>query len=209
MKSLKYYIVLITMFFCGANLVYANLEITEIMYAPESGADYEWIEILNTGSSSIDLDKYRFFHGETTSGPITLKVGNNTILESGEYAIVAKSLSDYGWLDTSSVVFSSSVLSLPDSGDNTYIAISDPDKNVLNSVTYNTSLGGSKASKSSLSKVDGYWTSGIPTPGESNQKIGEIDNGEYINDDDSGDITGSSSSSSSEIPIILKVSSSL
>jgi hypothetical protein len=209
MKSLKYYIVLITMFFCGANLVYANLEITEIMYAPESGADYEWVEILNTGSSSVDLDKYRFFHGETTSGPITLKVGNNTILQSGEYAVVAKSLSDYSWLNTSAVVFSSSVLSLPDSGDNTYIAISGPDKNILNSVTYNTSLGGSKASKSSLSKVDGDWTSGVPTPGEDNQKIDEIDNGEDINEDDSEDITGSSSSSSREIPIILKVTTKI
>lgn len=209
MKSLKYSIVLITMFFCGASLAYANLEITEIMYAPESGADYEWVEILNTGSDSISLDKYRFFHGETTSGPLTLRAGSSASLPPGKYAIIAKSLSDYSWLDTSAIIFSSSVLSLPDSGDNTYIAISDPNKKILDSVTYDTSLGGSKTSKSSLSKIDGEWDAGVPTPGSDNQKISETNNEENVGEDDIENSTGSSSSSSHEIPIILKVTTKI
>jgi len=193
------------MFFCGVNSVYANLEITEIMYAPESGSDYEWVEILNTGPDSVDLDKYRFFHGETTSGPITLKVGDDTVLQSGEYAIIAKSLSDYSWLNTSVIIFSSSVLSLPDSGNNTYIAISNPNKNIIDSVTYNTSLGGSKVSKNSLSKINGEWQGEIPSPGESNQNSSS-------GDEDTENINNSSNPSpspTSNIPEILRITTKI
>lgn len=159
------------MFFSWANLAHASLEITEIMYSPESGANYEWVEIYNNGTNSVDLTKYRFFHGETNSGPLTLKNGENTILPPSNYAIVAKSLTDYSWIDFSGMIFSSSTLSLPDSGDNTYIAISDPDKNIIDYLLYDTSLGGSKISKSSLSKINSEWQSGIPTPGKTNKSV--------------------------------------
>src|ERR1035437_10010212 len=119
-KIIKNYIILLVIFFSWVNLAHAGLEITEIMYAPEGGANYEWVEVYNNGSTSIDLNKYRFFHGETTSGPITLKSGDTTILQPSKYAIIAKSLTDYSWLNFSDMVFSASTLSLPDSGDNTY-----------------------------------------------------------------------------------------
>lgn len=159
------------MFFSFANLADASLEITEIMYSPESGADYEWVEIYNNGTTSIDLTKYRFFHGETNSGPLTLKNGENTILSPSNYAIIAKSFTDYSWIDFSGMIFSSSILSLPDSGDNTYIAISDPDKNIIDYILYDISLGGSKISKSSLSKINSEWQSGVPTPGKTNKSV--------------------------------------
>lgn len=195
-KKLKYFIIFLVIFFSGAKLAHASLEITEIMYSPENGSDYEWVEIYNNGSTDIDLNKYRFFHGETTSGPITLKIGESAILQPSKYAIIAKSLTDYSWLDFSDMVFSSSVLSLPDSGDNTYIAISDADKTIIDSVTYDISKGGSKISKSSLSKIDGEWKSGIPTPGMANQSS---NNSEVISDTTiiSNDVVSANSNSNS------------
>lgn len=219
-KIIKYYIVLSVMFFSWVNFASASLEITEIMYAPESGSDYEWVEIFNKGSSPIDLNKYRFFHGETNSGPITLKSGDTTILQPSKYVIIAKSLTDYDWLDFSDMVFSASTLSLPDSGDNTYIAISDPDETIINDVTYDTGKGGSKISKSSLSKINGEWQSGIPTPGRDNQEINNVNNGEEAG---GGDITNTntnesnntssntsgSSSTKEAVPEILKITTKI
>ena len=148
---------------------FANLIINEIMYAPSTGSDYEWVEIFNSGSESVDLNNYRFFHGETNSGPLTLRNGTTTILQSFGYAIIAKSQTNYAWLNFSGMILSASTVSLPDSGDNTYIAISDPDKIILDSLTYDTSLGGSKESGNSLQKISGTWIGKTPTPGVVNE----------------------------------------
>lgn len=217
-KTLKRNIVLIALFFSWTNFANASLEISEIMYSPESGSDYEWIEIYNNSSTSIDLNKYRFFHGETNSGPITLKSGDTSILQPSKYAIVAKSLADYSWLDFSDMVFSSYTLSLPDSGDNTYIAISDPDKTIIDYITYDISSGGSKASKSSLSKINGEWVSGIPTPGRSNQNTSNTNQNIDVvlntsNTNDSGAVNTNSnntnSSATQKEPEVLKISTKI
>jgi hypothetical protein len=180
-KVIKYYILFSIALFSCANFASAGLEITEIMYNPESGSAYEWVEIFNNSSNSIDLNKYRFFHGEESSGPITLKSGTTAILQPSQYAIIAKSLTNgYGWLNFSGSIFSAGTLSLPDSGDNNYIAISDSNKIILNDVYYDILSGGSKISKSSLSKINGDWQSGIPTPGEENQSL----NNEKTNTDE-------------------------
>src|SRR3989344_6654656 len=165
------------------NLVRADVIIDEIMYAPENGSNYEWIEIFNSGSESIDLESWRFFHGET-SGPLTLRNGDTTILQPSKYAIIAKSpsvVTNYDWLNFSGMILSASTISLPDSGDNTYIAISYSDQQIVDSITYDTSLGGSKESKTSLSNIDNVWKSGIPTPGEENEISQDNDNN---NDED-------------------------
>lgn len=220
-KKIKYYIILLIVFFSWVSSANASLEITEIMYMPENGSSYEWVEIYNNGSTPIDLNKYRFFHGET-SGPITLKSGTTTVLQPSKYAIIAKSLtSGYSWLDFSGSIFSAGTLSLPDSSSgeyNTYIAISDVDENIINDVTYDTSKGGSKISKSSLSKIDGEWQSGIPTPGVDNQELdnssGDEDttNSTNNNTDNTSTSTGSSilgSSSTKEDPVVLKITTKI
>jgi hypothetical protein len=170
------YLRIIIIFFLLTNIAYANLEISEIMYAPEKGADYEWVEIYNNSLDSIDLNKYRFFHGQN-SGPLTLRKGNSYILGPYNYALITKSSKDYSWLDVPNMVLSSSVLSLPDKGDNTYIAISDPNKNIITEIRYDPSKGGSKMSKSSLAIINGTWKNGIPTPGSENKemKISQIE----------------------------------
>src|SRR3989344_6142006 len=139
---------LFAVFFCDLNLARADVVINEIMYAPVGGSNYEWVEVYNSGSDSVDLSGWRFFHSESTSGPLTLRNGDSAILQSGGYAVIAKNpsvVTSYDWLNFSGMIFSASSLSLPDSGDNTYIAVaSDANKTISNSVTYDTSLGGSK-----------------------------------------------------------------
>lgn len=208
----------VMVFFIFTQKVSANLEITEIMYAPENGSNYEWVEIYNSGTDSIDLNKYRFFHGETNSGPITLKNGSTTILQPSEYFIISKSLSEgYDWLNFDGRIFSAGTLSLPDSSTgeyNTYIAISDQNGSIIDDFKYDTSKGGSKISKTSLSKIQGSWQAGIPTPGLVNilTSINNITEelGDSVNEDDNSDSSGTSSNSSSsstkkKYPKILEI----
>ncbi len=168
-------------FFTGFNFTYASgLIINEIMYAPQNGSNYEWVEIYNSGNTPIDLDGYRFFHGEDNSGPITLRNGSTSVLQPLGYAIIAKSpsvVSDYNWLNYSGVIFSASTLSLPDNNitSDTYIAISDSNKIIQDSIKYDTSLGGNKENNASLSKLDSDWGNGIPTPGSINSSLNNSD----------------------------------
>ena len=161
--------------FFGSNLAEANMAINEIMYAPSSGSEHEWVEIFNNGASPVSLTNYRFFHGEMSS-PLSLKKGNSATLSPSTYAIIAKSLPDYGWLNFSGPIFSASTLSLPDSGGNTSIAISDPNKKILDSVTYDPALGGGKNSGNSLAKVNGVWKGASPSPGAANQNTSASSN---------------------------------
>lgn len=189
----------VIVFLFGARFAFASLSINEIMYAPSNGSDYEWVEIFNSGNSSIDLDNYRFFHGETNSGPLTLKQGSDTILQPSEYALVAKSMSSYSWLNFSGMILSASTVSLPDSGDNTYIAISGPDKVILDYVKYDTSLGGNKESGNSLQSISGSWKGATPTPGAQNQYTATTSTG-------SGGLAlnNSVSSTSTSVPVETK-----
>lgn len=162
-------------FLFSFNLARAEVVINEIMYAPASGSNYEWVEIFNSGTTPIDLQGWRFFHGEANSGPLTLRNGNTTILQPSGYAVIAKNpsvVTDYAWLNFSGMILSASTLSLPDGADNTYIAIaSDVNKTISNSVVYDTSLGGSKDSGNSLQKISGSWSGAMPTPGVINETI--------------------------------------
>src|SRR3989338_7763670 len=215
---------IIIFLFSFFNLAHANLIINEIMYAPVSGSDYEWVEIFNSGSDPVDLNNYRFFHGanetESNSGPLTLRNGSTTVLQPSEYAIIAKSPSvviDYTWLNFSGIIFSASTVSLPDSGDNTYIAISDPDKLILNYVKYDTSLGGNKDSGNSLSKIGGVWVGATPTPGIINKEGEEdvpgtppvpdntVDGGEGDNNSQNTTATEEKNKKSEELKIKIKI----
>ncbi|MEI6280605.1 MAG: lamin tail domain-containing protein [bacterium] len=162
-------------FLFSSNLARADIVINEIMYAPQTGSAYEWVEIFNSGNSAVDLGGWRFFHGEASSGPLTLRSGNSTLLQPGEYAIIAKSpasVPNYDWLNFSGMILSASTLSLPDGADNTYIAVaSDASKTISNSVVYDTSLGGSKDSGNSLAKINNAWVGRTPTPGAVNEIV--------------------------------------
>jgi len=209
-KRIKYSVVFVVMFFSCVNLAHASLEITEVMYAPEMGADYEWVEIYNNGSDNEDLSDEVFFRGDKFAS-LNLKIGDSKVLPPLHYAIITKSMSDYSWLSFSGPIFSSSTLSLPDDSEKyeTYIKIYNPLSTESDFITYDTSKGGSKSSKTSLSKINGEWQSGIPTPGEENiLNTNSSETSSSTNNDNNSSTSTSSTSSTpnatKEVHIIYK-----
>ena len=216
----------VVIFACGFKFVNAEVIISEVMYAPDSGSDHEWIEIYNNGSESINLKDWRLFYDTNSnnvfdsspdeSHPLTLRQGPDSILEQSEYAIIAKSptyAGDYIWLNFQGKVFSAT-MSLSDEGK--MIGLTDSGKILKTSLTYDTSLGGSKETKTSLSLINGEWKSGKPTPGAENEVAPIIEKVADVVDtvaevvDDTADTTtttvshssGSSSSSKPKIKTI-------
>jgi hypothetical protein len=64
------------------------LRITEIMYNPAGGNDYEYLELTNTGTGPLELQGVRFVEGIdfTFTGPFTLEPGAQTVLVVKESA---------------------------------------------------------------------------------------------------------------------------
>ncbi len=69
-----------------ANPILQNLRITEVMYNPTGGSDYEFIELKNTGGSTLDLTDVSFVAGIT----FDFAGSNVTSLASGAYVLVVK-----------------------------------------------------------------------------------------------------------------------
>jgi hypothetical protein len=171
---------------CKFNLAEASVVINEIMYAPAIG-DSEWIEIFNSGNDSVDVSDWRFFNNKDDSAPFRLQKGS-AVLPAGGYAIIT-STSD--WSSFSGTVFSSSLFSLPNDSSkyNTYKAISDSNKQNINSVTYTTSPDTTDTGNS-LQLINGEWKSAVRTPGAQNQNslpassasVGSLILGGLVND---------------------------
>ncbi len=205
--------VLVNILFFGllfgfASFAHAEVIISEVMYGPSSGASHEWLEISNTGSEAVDLTNWRFFNSSETSSPLRLQRGDSTQMGPQTYAIITNTnnvgnfLSDYP--DFSGLIFTSSSFSLPDESSkyNTYKAISDSEKTVMSSVTYDTSIGGSKDSGNSLQYASGSWIPALPTPGTTNKSEPAEEETEVEDDNNEentstmGDTTNNSSNTS-------------
>ena len=164
--SKKLIFVLVIVFFLSRfNLARAAVIIDEIMYAPASG-DSEWIEIFNSGNDSVDLNDWRFFNNKDDSAPLRIQKGS-AVLSPGGYAIITATSDSSSFSGT---VFSSSQFSLPNDSSkyNTYKAISDSNKQNINSVTYITSPD-TLGTGNSLQLINGEWKSAIRTPGAQSQ----------------------------------------
>ncbi len=144
---------------------HAAISITEIMY-DVSGTDTgrEWLEITNTGNSSIDVSGYKFFEANVNHS-LTLISGNGT-LQSGSSAVIADNTTKFkiDWPSYSGILFDSS-FSLSNTGEQ--LEIKDGALVVLDSVSYNPSIGAG-GDGNSLQLVNGNWISAAPTPGAAN-----------------------------------------
>ena len=67
----------------------ASLRITEIMYAPTGGSNFEFIELQNIGTTTLDLGGVRF----TSGSDYTFAAG--TMLAPGAFTVVCKSRSNF------------------------------------------------------------------------------------------------------------------
>ncbi len=178
-----------------AHFAQASVIINEVMYDPAEGSSHEWIEIYNNGDQ-INLEGWRFFNNQDDSSP--LRTSGSFIMESNSYAIIAGSGNAISF---SGQIFTSSNFSLPNDSSKykTYKAISDPNKTIINSVTYDTNLGGRKDSGNSLQLADSSWISATPTPGEANNAKENLPPGSSsVDDSDSNDSSTSDSESTVE-----------
>ncbi len=163
----KHFVVIPIMFFIFARMVYADLEITEIMY-DLSGTDSnrEWFEVHNIGKESVDLSKWYLFSDNSKH---KLVPQGSSLVPSDGYAIIVQNVIKFkaDWPNFSGLIFDSSWTGFNNISEN--IALKDSNLNIISSVTYNSSQGGS-GDGNSLQLVNGLWVGLSPTPGIKNQE---------------------------------------
>ena len=122
----------------------ASIVINEIMYAPKA-PEQEWLEFYNTSGSNIDLSNFKI---ETHGGSTKIKSGAS--IDPQDFAVICKdsSVSKSHYPVKNLIV--QSIPSLNNSGD--WIAIYDSLGNLIDSVNYVPSYGGSDGR--SLERVD-------------------------------------------------------
>ncbi len=142
----------------------STLRITEIMYdAPGTDSTNEWIEVLNTGESSIDLTTYKFFENNTAHSITAL--GTLNLLEAGQYAIIADNAenfkNNYPNLPTSNIY--DSVFSLSNSAGE-YLAIKDSAGEITHEITYSPAVGANGDGNTLHISSTNSIIAGIPSP---------------------------------------------
>ena len=67
----------------------AELLISEIMYDPIGGSEFEFIELYNSGPGMLDLDGYAFTNG------VTYSFTNSVLLDADDYLVITHSPGDF------------------------------------------------------------------------------------------------------------------
>jgi len=71
--------------FSMASSARAGVVISEILYNPPSGSDYEFLELHNTGSAPVDVSGWSFSQG------IEYRFPGGSVIPAGEYIVLASS----------------------------------------------------------------------------------------------------------------------
>lgn len=173
------------LFFITQNFALAEVSITEIMY-DHSGADtdLEWVEFYNSGSDSVNLSGWKFNDGANHTLNEPPANGGMGSLEIGpsEYVVFAANANVFlGEYPSYNGNLIDTVMSLTNTSDT--VSLVDGNSTTITSYTYDSTTGGA-GDGSSLSKINGTWTSGDPSPGESNSSFSDSDD---TSSDESGD----------------------
>jgi hypothetical protein len=117
----------------GARALMNNLRITEIMYNPPAGSDYEFIELKNIGAEPLDITGARLTVGTTFTFP-------QMTLAAGEYVVVVNNMlafeSQYG---SAINVAGEFVDNLSNSGENLVLRLPEPYQAAILRVEYSDS----------------------------------------------------------------------
>ena len=150
-------------------LVSAQVIISEFMYdAPGSDSKAEWVELQNTGTTSVELTKWKLNDGGSHVLNIPPKNGStgSLSLEPGAYLVLASdALQFISTHPTVSVSIIDTVIDLPNASGK--VTLLDTDGVKADSVSYSSSRGGD-GDGMSLQEVKGKFIAGPPTPGTAN-----------------------------------------
>ncbi|MCK4918275.1 MAG: PKD domain-containing protein [Candidatus Pacebacteria bacterium] len=153
---------------CAPYLLYAQIEMTEIMYDLEIGSDAgrEWIEIYNSGTEDIDIGELKLYEAEINHKIKPIIEGGNTILAGGDYAILLDNYEKFkeDYPNFSGLVLDT-VFSLKNTGE--LLILRDSELVDINSVNYLSDWGAGGDGKS-LQKINNAWIASFPTLGKSN-----------------------------------------
>ncbi len=155
-----------SLYFWGHTVAHAHLIINEVMYDLEgSDEGKEWVEIYNHGSASFDLSEYKFLEAGVNHKLVS--VAGSAKLEGSEYAVLVSNLDKFkkNYPNFSGNIFDSS-FTLSNTGES--IALTDKNLNVVDEVSYSSSMGGS-ANGRTLAKIGDAWMEGKPTLGLANE----------------------------------------
>lgn len=146
--------------------VSAQVVISEIMYDLESGSDSgrEWVEVFNTGGSTVTLTEWKLFENGTNHA-LTAYSGSEEI-PSGAYAIIADNPANFladnpGF---SGSVFDSA-FSLSNTGETLILRCCGSDLLDKDSVTYSSAMGAQGDGKTLQRSSGGSFSALAPTPG--------------------------------------------
>ena len=147
---------------------FASVIINEVMYDLDGG-DVDWVEVMNNGSSDVDLSSLKLLIDNSTSNHSINNFSGLSILHPGDYGVIVQSseINSYtGKFGTAGNIFTSS-FSLPN--DAGKIEINAGDKSApLTLVNYSSSQGAS-GDGNSLQLISSAWVIGNPTPTLANQ----------------------------------------
>ena len=175
----------------------ADFAISEIMYDLKgTDTNREWIEIQNVSNYTINVNG---FHISDSGGDHSLKLieGSEEIPAGAVFVIVKdKTAFKNDFPQMSGTLFDSTF----DLGNTTAdtIILKSKNKEILDSIKYDTKLGASGSGKS-LQNVGGIWKANIPSPGIANGAVNNI--GASSSGTGSGSGTGNTSTTVSS-PVI-------
>jgi hypothetical protein len=142
-----------------------DIQITEIFYDREGGDHgYEWIEIYNAGSESIDLSSWYFYEQEVFH---RLEFEASSILQPSSYAVIVQDRELFKSEFTTTALVIKSSFSLHNTGEE--LGIYNQDKVESHSYTYHSEIGAA-GDGMSIQYISGNWEASVPTPGKSNSQ---------------------------------------
>lgn len=143
-------------------VAHASIVFTEVMYdAPGADTSREWVEVQNTGSTSLTLRGWKLYEADTNHK--ISAVGEGMIVPGG-YAVIVASSEKFkaDWPNYAGVMYDST-FSLANTGET--LVLKDASSTPLATLTYST--GSAEGDGNSLNDVNGVWVARKPSPGES------------------------------------------
>jgi hypothetical protein len=165
--KLKFYTILILVFFSCVNSVSASVVFNEVSLSP---TENRFIELYNTGSSAVDLTDW-YIQRKTSTGATFGSLVSKTYFEGieikgGGYLVISKNS-----IDNTDIVVDSLTLT-----ESNTIQIKNSNQEVVDILEY-----GNIAEGKSTQKVSGDWVIGNITPGEANLGSNNNDDEEVEN----------------------------